>query len=110
MTTLKNYQIDIKNVMSSYSGKDGCMCGCKGKYSYSTLNRDIASKDRGYVVSDSDISDIAVKRMVNKFNKLGSVSVDVFADGRISDYIYINVDGRMNCIYLVKGTMKGVTL
>jgi len=25
---------DISNVAKVYSGKRGCMCGCKGKYSY----------------------------------------------------------------------------
>jgi hypothetical protein len=26
--------VDISNIEKVYSGKRGCMCGCKGKYSY----------------------------------------------------------------------------
>ena len=26
--------VDINNIVKTYSGKIGCMCGCNGKYSY----------------------------------------------------------------------------
>jgi len=110
MKILKNLTIRTEDVLSSYSGKLGCMCGCNGKYSYNSQNRDLASKDRGYAVGDDDINDNSVKRMVNKFNKLEEVLVDVNKDGSISDYVFIETETRINCIYLKKGTIPYIKI
>jgi hypothetical protein len=40
-------------VLAVYTGKQGCMCGCKGTYRYTALTRGEAGKRRGYEVSDS---------------------------------------------------------
>jgi hypothetical protein len=65
-----NYQININDVMSVYSGENGmCCCGCAGKHTYASKYRKIASKDRGYRVDDEEISDRTVKLIVNKMNK-----------------------------------------
>lgn len=56
--------------MCSYSGRPGCMCGCKGKYSYTKKLQKFSGKNRGYSVRNDEISDISVKRMINKFKKL----------------------------------------
>jgi hypothetical protein len=66
-----SYQININNVMSVYSGKNGrCCCGCSGKHTYASQYHAIASKDRGYKVDEDEISDRTVKMIVNRMNKL----------------------------------------
>jgi hypothetical protein len=54
--------LDTKNVTRVYNGKLGaCMCGCSGKYSTASAYRDVVSKERGYPVSDEEVSDRSVK-------------------------------------------------
>jgi hypothetical protein len=66
-----SYQININNVMSVYSGKDGyCCCGCSGKHTYASKYCKIASEDRGYKVNEDEISDRTIKIIVNKMNKI----------------------------------------
>jgi len=63
--------VDIATVSSVYSGIDGrCCCGCSGKYTYAKQHQAWSSKDRGYEVTDDEVSDRVVKMMVNKMNKL----------------------------------------
>ena len=50
-------------VTKVYSGKMGCMCGCRGKYSYTAEG---AVKDNpGYDVSDA-VNERSVKIILNK--------------------------------------------
>ena len=46
-------------IISVYSGRPGCCCGCLGKHSYpsSPIARQVASKKRGYPIDDDEISD-----------------------------------------------------
>lgn len=60
---------EVSNVYSVYSGRPGCACGCRGKYSYSKQHQDFASKDRGYAVTDDEVSDKNVKRITEYFNQ-----------------------------------------
>lgn len=46
-----------------YSGKMGCMCGCRGKYSYTPLGA--RTQNPGYDVSDS-INERSVKIITGK--------------------------------------------
>ena len=58
--------ININNILKVYNGKVGCMCGCLGKYSVPTCNREAADKDRGYAYTDDDVSDRSVKIIAKK--------------------------------------------
>lgn len=61
--------IKIEQVSSVYSGRDGkCCCGCSGKHRYASAHREWAGENRGYKVSDEDVSDRSVKLLVNKMN------------------------------------------
>lgn len=51
-------------VMQVYSGKPGCMCGCKGKYSVNPAHRAAADKDRGYPHDDEDMKPGQVTRVL----------------------------------------------
>lgn len=62
-------QIDPDKVIKVYSGKLGCMCGCKGKWTYSSKYREFGAAQRGYPVLDEDVNDRTVKIIVGKLNR-----------------------------------------
>jgi hypothetical protein len=51
------------NVYKVYSGKHGCMCGCRGKYSYTAQGA--VDHNPGYDVSDA-VNERSVKIILNK--------------------------------------------
>jgi hypothetical protein len=69
--TIQNLpKIEIGQVSSVYVGKpNSCMCGCSGKYSYTSINREWSGKNRGYKVDDEDINDMKVLRVIAKMKK-----------------------------------------
>ena len=54
------------NVYKVYSGKQGCMCGCKGKYSYTA--KGAVENSPGYDVTDR-INERSVKIITTKVLK-----------------------------------------
>lgn len=58
-----------EDVLSVYSGRCGCMCGCLGNHRYNPLHKDEASKDRGYAVDDEDCSARSISIILNKVRK-----------------------------------------
>lgn len=68
MTAKEVLQVKEESVVSVYSGKPGCMCGCNGKYSYSEVHREFSTSDRGYEVTDDEINDKEVKRITKLIN------------------------------------------
>ena len=79
----------LANVTKVYSGKPGCMCGCRGKYSYTAHG---AAKDGpGYDVSDS-INERSVKLIFNK--------VMNNPDRKVEDGIaFVDTDTRSLVVY-----------
>jgi hypothetical protein len=78
--------MDISNIEKVYSGRYGCMCGCKGKYSY---NEGVAREDWQGVVSTRSIKIIA-----------GKVLNDARADRTEDGYVTL-VDRERNTIKVV---------
>ena len=72
------------NVYKVYSGKTGCMCGCKGKYSYTA--KGAVDNSPGYDVSDS-VNERSVKIITTKVLKHPKVK---FEDGMA----YVEQNGR----------------
>lgn len=77
MDTITNYKgqavnFDIQSlvpgdILSVYRGKAGrCCCGCAGKHSYASKTREIAGKGRGYAISDDEVNDKAIVRILRK--------------------------------------------
>lgn len=60
--------IEISNVVSVYSGRPGCMCGCRGRHSYADRFARVGGERRGYAVRPEEISDRSVKHVVSKLN------------------------------------------
>ena len=73
------------NVYKVYSGKRGCMCGCKGKYSYTAQGA--VDNSPGYDVTNS-INERSVKIITTKvFNHPDKVVED--------DMAYVEQNGRI---------------
>lgn len=79
--------ITLANVKKVYSGRPGCMCGCNGKWTYSTT----AEADCGYEPARSDRS---VKIMFNKVMNDPARIVDEDAG-----CVYVETESRMRAIY-----------
>lgn len=96
-TTVKVKAIKVGAVMSVYNGKvGGCCCGCSGKHAYASQYQAQASKDRGYAVTDDEVSDVSVKRTVNKLNK--NMDKVKFEDG----LAWYDDETRTHVVYFVK--------
>jgi hypothetical protein len=55
--------LDISKIVKVYNGKNGCMCGCGGKYSYTADGAE--NHGPGYDVSDS-VNERSVKIIAKK--------------------------------------------
>ena len=68
----KEIEFDVQtlapdDIISAYSGKDGhCCCGCAGKHVYNSLHVQLGSQRRGYKVSDDEINDRQVTRILRQ--------------------------------------------
>lgn len=62
-------------VLSVYSGRAGCMCGCLGNHRYNPLYRAEASKDRGYEVDADECSSRSISLTLNKLKKFANVEL-----------------------------------
>ena len=58
--------LNLENVTRVYNGRPGCMCGCNGKYSTNPAYREHVGKERGYPVSDEEVSLRSVKIIAKK--------------------------------------------
>jgi len=53
------------HVMSVYTGRDGaCCCGCAGTHRYNSTMVEAAGKDRGYPVTQEEVNDKQVLRVL----------------------------------------------
>ena len=76
--------LDISKVAKVYSGKIGCMCGCKGKYSY---NEGVAHEDWQGAVS---------VRTVKMFTKQIMSNPNAQYE---DNYMYVEENGRIKVVY-----------
>lgn len=61
---VKNLKIRLNRVMSVYSGRPGCMCGCVGTYRVASEHLAVANVDRGYDYDREDVNDRQVRKVV----------------------------------------------
>lgn len=104
-----NLDIDVSEVAFVYSGKDGCACGCRGKYSYASQHQEWASNNRGYKVNDDEVNDKTVKQVVKKVTELfktpGKSTRDrdlSMKNGKIDYLAAVNENGRLYMIHFVQ--------
>lgn len=70
-----NPKIDRANVLMVYTGKQGCMCGCNGKYRYPKANRELGHTQRGYPLNDDEVNEGTVTRVLNQLAQRADVEV-----------------------------------
>ena len=108
----KPKEIDPAIVEAAYSGKLGCACGCRGKYSYASAFAKQAGKRRGYDVSPDEISDRSIVVMTRKFNKaIADKNIQVYFDHQIGGepFYFFETDTRLYMLFLCD-TKSNVTV
>ncbi|AGH56794.1 hypothetical protein Phi19:2_gp010 [Cellulophaga phage phi19:2] len=105
---LKN--IETQNVTTSYSGKQGCACGCNGSYKYSSAYQELSGAKRGYAIHEDEVSDLAIKRATNFFNKNQIAEVDLCSNGngKYNDYAFIKTNDRIKTIYFTENYINNL--
>lgn len=100
--------IDFADVIQTYTGRQGCMCGCRGKHSWP----EHAREHRPFYYKDDDgISDRGVKITLGRVNKV-LAEVDWtdpeqveqhYHEGVDGAHIYfVDADGRSKVVYTMK--------
>jgi hypothetical protein len=82
----------MQTVYKVYSGKAGCMCGCRGKYSYASDAVEYGSKDRGYEVRAEEVNDRSVKILTKKVLNDPDVKFE-------DNYAYVDDGNRTKVVY-----------
>jgi hypothetical protein len=90
-------KIHISDISSVYSGRPGCCCGCRGKHTYASAHRKWAGDDRGYKISDDEVSDVTVKRIVDKIERLVKEGAEMLIAG---NNVSVDTDTRTYIAYL----------
>ena len=78
--------LDISKVAKVYSGKIGCMCGCKGKYSY---NEGVQHEDWQGAVNVRSVKIMAKKVMSDPRANFDESSEYVFVEDRAKGTIKV---------------------
>ncbi|MFA7708335.1 MAG: hypothetical protein WCX73_05280 [Candidatus Pacearchaeota archaeon] len=80
ITTKELPEIELRDVVSIYIGKpDRCMCGCSGIYTYTKVNQTRGTKIRGYEVTDKEVNDKLVERIIKKIKKSAINGISVLS-------------------------------
>lgn len=87
-------ELTVDQIKCAYVGKPNrCMCGCSGNYTYTKANQEVGTKTRGYEVSDDEVNDKRVERILGRFVKNASQGVEVQI-GLDDEYIFNIVLGK----------------
>jgi hypothetical protein len=86
--------MDISNITRVYNGKIGCMCGCLGKYTVNPEYREQVGRERGYDVSDDEVSERTIKIIAKKVLS----NPDVVYEG---NYAFVR-SNRMQVVYFTE--------
>lgn len=90
-------KIAIADIMSVYSGKEGCACGCRGKHTYAKAFQAEGTKRRGYKVEDKDCNDRTVAKHVKTIEQHADIA-EVTAK-----YVSVLVGERRYIAYFKEG-------
>lgn len=97
--------IDANTVMKSYTGRQGCQCGCRGTYRVASQYLAQASGRRGYDYDPDDVSDRSVRGTVNRLNRLIDWADPVAVARHVtSEYAWFDTpNGRTLVVYFAGG-------
>lgn len=89
-------ELQIADIMSVYSGKAGaCCCGCSGKHRYASAHREVASKNRGYLITDDEVNDQQVRKVLRIVQSQAG-KAESFGTG-----YSVEQGARLYCVYLL---------
>jgi len=86
--------IKREDVLMVYTGKNGCMCGCLGRYRYTKESSVLAQANRGYACEAKEINEAQVTRVLKLIATLDNVEVsEIYGKGGDSlCYCWIGTD------------------
>lgn len=100
---------DVRSVYSGRAGK--CMCGCAGHHRYASALRDEAGLKRGYPISDDEVNDVMVRRVLRLVQAHEEEITDAGGDEfGLANYIGAHIGGRDYTVYLRQGVQCDVSL
>lgn len=91
--------MDISKVIRVYSGKRGCMCGCRGKYTANPAYREQESKELGYPLEDNECSERSVKIIAGKVLRNPNAK-------RENNCVFVEENGRILAVYFADDTIS----
>jgi len=89
--------IKLQDISCVYVGKpEFCMCGCAGKYYYTTLHTDWSAGNRGYKIDKNEVNDKKVQKVfdIMALQPFGNIEI---IEGHIFTAV---IDNRQVTIYL----------
>jgi len=75
-----------------YNGKQGCMCGCNGKYTTNPRFKELVGKERGYAVDNDECNERIVKIIAGKVLRNPNVKYE-------GNYAYLEQGNRIQVVY-----------
>ena len=80
-------QIDLSKVRKVYSGRPGCMCGCRGKWTYANEQAYRENFGDEVQVDHEDISERSVKIIAGKVQRDAGAKREDLGDGVVCYYV-----------------------
>jgi hypothetical protein len=102
--------IKFEDVRMSYTGKAGCMCGCRGKYQVAShFGVAAANAEVGYTAHEH-CSDRSVKSTITKLNEAINWQDPTAVKKHVDDNcIWFDTDtGRTLVVYLMPGAREKI--
>lgn len=78
-------------ILSVYSGRRGCACGCRGKHYVNSKHAAAVAAEWGYPVDSADVSDVMVRRVLKKLqaNQTTEVQDERIVHAEIGERLYL---------------------
>ncbi|MCK9569119.1 hypothetical protein M0R72_09270 [Candidatus Pacearchaeota archaeon] len=99
MTSIKIKSIKVEKVMSVYSGRPGCCCGCRGKHTDASW-APVKHEERGRKVNDRTVrlivSKINLLLRAHEVNENPNASLEVEAS---AGHVAVMIPGRWYIAY-----------
>lgn len=89
------------DVVSSYSGKHGCACGCIG-HRYNPAHLKVAKDGRGYAIRPEEVSIRSIKSTLTKMQKCAETP-KAYKWLLLGDMVSVDTETRTYILYLVEG-------
>jgi hypothetical protein len=72
--TLEDLTLDM--IVSAYSGRKGCACGCRGKWRYTSAHQAEGAQARGYPIDGGEVSNRGAALVLSNARKAAASIVE----------------------------------